>query len=354
MKIEDLLNQSGEWLKGEGPESDVVISSRARLARNLYRFQFLTVAKPHTRAEIEEYIRVRLLDKKLSKKIFYLQLSKLEPIDRRLLVERHLISKEHAEGENSRAVAVSYDETVSIMVNEEDHLRIQVLRSGLQLENVLKEINEIDNILEESMNYAFNPQFGYLTCCPTNVGTGLRISVMLHLPALVFVKQMDKVLQSLARVNYGVRGLFGEGTPASGDYYQISNQITLGKSEEDIVTEMKNVVPQIIQFERTWRQKLLSEEHKKLEDRIWRAYGILSNARYITSEETIELLSSLRLGINLKLVNDIPMSIVNELFIFTQPSHLQKLEGKVLDPSERDMVRAEFIRKKLSTALRKT
>jgi len=348
MKIDDLLNQSGEWLKGTGLDSDIVISSRVRLARNLSRFPFLTVATPSIRVEIEEFIKDRLKDKKIDKDISYFSVDKLNQIDRHLLMERHLISRELADdGKNAKGIAFSQDETISIMVNEEDHLRMQVLRSGLQFESAWKEIDRIDSILEGSLNYAFSSQFGYLTCCPTNVGTGMRISIMVHLPALVFVKQMDKVLQSLSRINYSVRGLFGEGTPGIGDYYQISNQITLGKSEGDIVQEMKNVIPQIIQFERTWRYKLLEDDRKRVEDRVWRAYGILRNARSISTEETMDLLSAVRLGLNLKILNTITVDVINELFIFTQPSHLQRIKGRPLEPAERDAIRADFLREKL-------
>ena len=348
MKIDDLLNQSGEWLKGTGLDSDIVISSRVRLARNLSRFPFLTVATPSIRVEIEEFIKDRLKDKKIDKDISYFSVDKLNQIDRHLLMERHLISRELADdGKNAKGIAFSQDETISIMVNEEDHLRMQVLRSGLQFESAWKEIDRIDSVLEGSLSYAFSSQFGYLTCCPTNVGTGMRISIMVHLPALVFVKQMDKVLQSLSRINYSVRGLFGEGTPGIGDYYQISNQITLGKSEGDIVQEMKNVIPQIIQFERTWRYKLLEDDRKRVEDRVWRAYGILRNARSISTEETMDLLSAVRLGLNLKILNTITVDVINELFIFTQPSHLQRIKGRPLEPAERDAIRADFLREKL-------
>jgi protein arginine kinase len=347
MKVEELLGQSGEWLKGTGHESDVVISSRVRLARNLHRFPFLTVATPAVRSEIEKFIRPRLEDARLPRKLHYWSLAEITPIERTLLVERHLISKEHAQAEGDRGVAVGGDEAISIMVNEEDHLRLQVIRSGLQLDEAFEEIDRMDTALEGQLNFAFHSRFGYLTACPTNVGTGLRISVMMHLPAAVLSKQMDKVLQSLQRLNYTVRGFYGEGTSPVGDFYQVSNQVTLGKSERDIIAEMKKVVPEILKFERSWRVKLLEDEPRKLEDRVWRAYGVLKHARRITSEEATELLSALRLGANMNILTGIPPKVINELFIFTQPGHLQKVERKVLDPEERDVVRAEFIRRKL-------
>ncbi|MBI2931285.1 MAG: protein arginine kinase [Planctomycetes bacterium] len=350
MKVDDLLSQAGEWLKGTGPESDVVMSSRVRLARNLHRFPFLTVAPVAERTAIESYVRERLQEVLGSRKIHYFSMARMNAIDRTLLVERHLVSREHAQGEGDRGVAVSQDESTSIMVNEEDHLRLQVLRSGLNLEEAWESIDRLDSLLEQHMSYAFHPRFGYLTACPTNVGTGLRISVMVHLPAAVFSKQMDKVLQSLARLNYTVRGLYGEGTSPIGDFYQVSNQITLGKAERDIIGELKKVIPEVLKFERSWRHKLVEDEPRRLEDKVWRAYGILKHARTITSEETIELFSALRLGVNLGMIQGIPINTLNELFIFTQPSHLQKIEKKALEAEERDIVRAEYIRKKLATS----
>jgi protein arginine kinase len=347
MKVEELLSQSGEWLKGTGPESDVVISSRVRLARNLHRFPFLTVATAQVRSEVEKFVRARLEDTRLPRKLNYWSLREITPIERTLLVERHLISKEHAQAEGDRGVAVGGDEAISIMVNEEDHLRLQVIRSGLQLDEAFDEIDKMDSALEGQLNFAFHSRFGYLTACPTNVGTGLRISVMMHLPAAVLSKQMDKVLQSLQRLNYTVRGFYGEGTSPLGDFYQVSNQVTLGKSERDIIAEMKKVIPEILKFERSWRIKLLEDEPRKLEDRVWRAYGVLKHARRMTSEEATELLSALRLGVNMNVITGIAHKTINELFIFTQPGHLQKIERKILDPDERDVVRAEFIRRKL-------
>ncbi len=347
MKVDDLLGRSGEWLKGTGPESDVVISSRVRLARNLKRFPFLTVAAPEVRAEVEKFAAARFADPKLPRKLAYWPLEDLTAVDRMFLVERHLISREHAQAEGARGVAVGPEETVSIMVNEEDHLRLQALRSGLQLEEAYEEVDRTDTALEEGLQYAFHPRFGYLTACPTNVGTGLRISVLVHMPAAVMSKQMDKVLQSLQRLGYTVRGLYGEGTSPLGDFYQVSNQVTLGKSEQDIISEMKRVIPEILKFERSWRGKFLGDDPSRIEDKVWRAYGMLKFARRITSEEAVEALSALRLGVNLGVIGGLSTQTINELFISTQPGHLQKAEKKALKPEERDRMRAEFIRKRI-------
>ena len=347
MKVEELLGQSGEWLKGTGPDNDVVISSRVRLARNLSRYPFLTVASPAARTEVEKFVRSRLEDTKLPRPLVYWPLPEFSPVERTLLVERHLISKEHAQGEGDRGVAVAPDESISIMVNEEDHLRMQVIRSGLQLEEAYDEIDAMDTALESALHFAFDSRFGYLTACPTNAGTGLRISVMMHLPAVSLAKQIDKVLQSLQRLNYTVRGFYGEGTSPLGDFYQVSNQVTLGKAERDLIADLKKVIPEILRFERAWRHKLLEDEPKRLEDKVWRGYGVLKNARRMTSEEATDLLSALRLGVHLNIITGIPVKTLNELFIFTQPGHLQKLERRILEPDERDIVRAELIRRKL-------
>ncbi|MBI5367570.1 MAG: protein arginine kinase [Planctomycetes bacterium] len=348
-ELDDLAGSAGEWLRGTGPESDVVISSRVRLARNLDGYPFLTQAAPKQRAEVEALARERIEGNKLGKgmNVLYLALKDLNPIERLFLVERHLISREHAAGDADRGVAVGKREALSIMVNEEDHLRIQVLRSGLQLQEAWDEISKIDDALDRSLTYAFSPQFGYLTACPTNVGTGMRISVMLHLPAVVMTKTLDKILHSLQRINFTVRGLYGEGTQATGDFYQISNQVSLGKSEEELVQEMQGVVPEIAKYEKTWREKLLKEKRTWLEDKVWRAVGTLKNARTISSDETLELLSLLRLGVNLGVVDGVDQRVLNELFVSTQPGHLQKHEHKILEAADRDAVRAAYIRKRL-------
>jgi protein arginine kinase len=354
--FESFRKSLGEWLNGSGPESDIVISTRVRLARNVVDFPFLTKAAPRQRTEIERHVAERIERAGILEgaaesdrgSIIYANLQETPVIDRQCLVERHLISKDLAGADGDRGVALGRREMVSIMVNEEDHLRIQVLRSGFQPSEAWAQISEIDDRLERIVNYAFSPQFGYLTACPTNCGTGLRVSVMLHLPALVMTKQIDKVFHAVGKINLAVRGFYGEGTQASGDFYQISNQMTLGRGEADILKQLLDVVPQIIKYERSIRETLVAESKKTLEDRVWRAYGMLRSARTITSEETMDLLSAVRMGVNLGLIDDIKIATVNELFIQTQPAHLQKLEGRKLDSPERDVARASFIRNRLS------
>jgi protein arginine kinase len=350
MDISDLQLGAGEWLGGTGPESDIVISSRIRLARNLGEFPFLSRASAKDRGQIERRVREQIPKASVATDVSYLGLPPLSPVDRLFLVERHLISREHAFGKGPRGVWLGAKETVSIMVNEEDHLRIQGLRSGFQLRNTWEQIDEVDTRLEKVLDYAFHPQFGYLTVCPTNVGTGMRASLMLHLPALVMTRQIDKVFQAVSKINLAVRGLYGEGTQASGDFYQISNQPTLGRAELEIIENIERVIPKIIEYERTVRETLLEQRREVIEDKVWRAYGMLQTARTINSEETMDLLSAVRMGVNLKIIQDVPMATVNELFIFTQPAHLQKLEKSELPGPERDIARATFIRSRLSAA----
>jgi len=347
MRIDDLARQAGEWLRGTGPENDIVMSSRIRLARNLAGKPFLTVASHKTRAELEAQIHKALDQVNIGAGRMYISLKETTPVDRQFLMERHLISRDLLNAEGDRGVAIAKEETVAIMVNEEDHLRLQVLRSGLQLRETWKEIDRIDDELSARLPIAFHPQFGHLTACPTNAGTGMRISVLLHLPALVITRQIDKVFQALSRISFSVRGLYGEGTQASGNFYQISNQATLGKSEEQLINELSNVVPEIVKFERHCREKLGSEQKGALEDRVMRACGTLRYARSISTEETMELLSAIRLGSHMALLPDIPSRTINELFVSTQPGHLQKHEGRALSPQERDLARAGFIRGKL-------
>ncbi|MFC1706145.1 protein arginine kinase [Planctomycetota bacterium] len=350
--IDEFDRQVGEWLLGNGPEADIVISTRVRLARNVVDFPFLTKATERQRSGLEKVLRERITQAGIQESdgerggIVYASMEETDALERLCLVERHLISRDLASGDGG-GVALDSRESVSIMVNEEDHLRIQVLRSGLQPEAAWNQASAIDDRLEELLNYAFHADFGYLTACPTNCGTGLRISVMLHLPALVMTKQIDKVFQAVGKMNLAVRGLYGEGTQAFGDFYQISNQVTLGRSEQDILQQVHDVVPQIVKYERAIRDTLVAENRNMLEDRVWRAYGMLRNARTITSEETMDLLSAIRMGVNLRLIDSVPIDAVNELFMRTQPAHLQRLEGRLLEAADRDVARAAYIRMRL-------
>jgi protein arginine kinase len=348
VELSELARSSGEWLRGSGPESDIVISSRIRLARNLADFPFISRATPSDRLEIERTLRERVRGAEPEHDLTYLDVAKLETLDRQFLVERQLISRELAEAQGARGVAIDSQERASLMINEEDHLRIQVMQSGLDLTAAWERINRIDDYLEGRVNYAYHERLGYLTACPTNVGTGMRVSVMLHLPALVLTRQIDKLFRSLQKISLAVRGLYGEGSQAMGDFYQISNQITLGRAEIDLVKQVGDVVPTIIDYERKAREFLINESRQNLHDRVSRAYGILRNAQTISSEETMHLLSSVRMGVNLGLIANLEIPTVNKLFIYTQPAHLQKLSGMELDTADRNIERARYLRRHLN------
>ena len=348
LKLSDLANGAGEWLRGSGPQSEIVISSRIRLARNVSGFQFLTKCSRTQRASLEQKIRDVVLGAAISPKTLYVDLEKAPENDRLLLVERHLISKPHAQAEGARGVAVSGDETVSIMVNEEDHLRIQVLRSGLQLEEAWEQISKVDDSLESKLDFAFHPRFGYLTACPTNVGTGIRVSVMLHLPALKLTGEIEKVFRAAKDLRLAVRGLYGEGTEATGDFYQVSNQTTLGKDEGEIIAHFRDsIIPKIIQFEHQARRKLMDERAPAVEDKIFRALGILKSARMLAGEEVLFLLSHLRLGVTMGRIKSADIKLLNELFLMTQQAHLQRMLGKTLEGDVRRVARADYVRAKL-------
>lgn len=346
-KLKDLTSQCGEWLRGSGPESDIVISSRIRLARNLAPFPFIRRCDERDRTAIEKQLREKLADIDDLKSALYLDVDGLESLDRQFLVERQLISRELAESDGARSVAIDTNEQYSLMVNEEDHLRIQLMKSGLDLMGAWEQIREIDDRVEQRVSYAFHERLGYLTACPTNVGTGMRVSVMLHLPALVITRQIEKVFRSLQKISLAVRGLYGEGSQAMGDFYQISNQITLGRTEKELIEQVGDVVPALIDYERRARDYLIAESHTDLQDRVSRAYGILCSAQAISSEETMHLLSSVRMGINLGLIDNVEIPTVNQLFIHTQPAHLQKIRGTELGTADRNVERAEYLQRHL-------
>ncbi len=348
MNLDQLSSQSGEWLSDSGPQHEIVISSRVRLARNVAAYPFMSKANRLQRTELHKTCREHLLHLASGRQIFYVDMDKTNELDRQLLVERHLISKQHAAGEGARGVAISHDEAISVMVNEEDHLRVQILRSGLQLAAAWTEADKLDDLLQEQLDFAFSPRFGFLTACPTNVGTGLRVSVMLHLPALKLTGEIEKVFRAAKDMHLAIRGLYGEGTDAVGDFYQISNQTTLGRAEQEILTEFADtIIPRIIQAEVNARQILANERPITLDDKIGRAIGILKYARLLSSEETLYFLSHLRLGVVMSRVSGIDLPTLNSLFLQTQPAHLQRHLGKTLDGDARKSARAEFVRARI-------
>jgi len=344
MKLDKLTQAVGEWLRGTGPESDIVMSSRVRLARNVAQFPFVSRATDQDRVEIERFLRERIAASSVGRNLDYIDVGGLEEVDRQFLVERQLISRELAEAQGARSVGIDGREQVSLMINEEDHLRIQCVHSGLDLTGVWEQIRRVDDEIDRVVPYAFHARWGYLTACPTNVGTGIRVSVMLHLPALVMTRQIDKVFRSLHKISLAVRGLYGEGSQAMGDFYQISNQTTLGKTEEELVEQVGDVVPVLIEYERRAREFLVRETQQNVHDQVSRAYGILRTAQTITAEETMQLLSRVRMGVLLGLIGDIDISDINVLLVRTQPAHLQKLRGLELDSKDRNIERARYLR----------
>jgi protein arginine kinase len=347
MPLEDFIKQSaGKWMDGDGPESDTVISSRVRLARNLSEIPFPYLMSKEDSEKIIKKVN-KVVQENSSNEFELVSMRNLSSLGRGALVEKHLISPSLADNDNG-AVIIRDDEVVSIMVNEEDHLRIQALFSGQQLEKAWELCNTIDDTLEEQLNYAFSEQTGYLTACPTNAGTGIRVSVMVHLPALIMTSQLNRIFSTISQVGLTVRGLYGEGTQAIGNIYQISNQITLGQTELEIIENLNGVTKQIIEQERAVREVLLKERRTKLCDKIGRSYGIIKNAHIISSEEAMQLLSDVRLGVELGLLKNISLKMINELTVLIRPAYLQELAGKELSPYERDIRRAETIRNRFA------
>ncbi|MBL8874870.1 MAG: protein arginine kinase [Phycisphaerae bacterium] len=352
-----------EWLTNGGEACDVVLSSRVRLARNLAGHLFVHRAAKDERERVLQTCRDWILGANVCDRIMWVDLHESPQLDRNLLVERHLISKQHAKGkpagsggavspaaDEPRAVAISIpDERLSIMVNEEDHLRIQMMHAGLSLEECWKHVSAIDDKLEAGLDYAFSPKLGYLTACPTNVGTGMRMSVMLHLPALKVTGEIEKVKRAATDMNLAVRGFYGEGSDAIGDLYQISNQTTLGKPEGAVLTELQDsIIPEVIQYERHARNTLLSKRRAALDDQVFRALGALTHARLIAADEAMQLLSLVRLGVVLGIIPNLSVQAVNTLFLLVQPAHLQRVLGKEMDQEHRRIGRAAMIRERLT------
>jgi len=347
--LQNLKESSAEWTSGQGPLSDIVISSRIRLARNVESIPFSPRAGQAELKNIFELSRQVIEEGSLFRDSNLLLLDELTPLESQFLVEKHLISIYHArERRLYRGCVFNQKETLSIMVNEEDHFRIQYLLPGLQLNNIWKLINKIDDEIEKKVTYAFSEKEGYLTSCPTNVGTGMRASVMLHLPALTMINGINDILKAISKIGYVVRGFYGEGTEVMGNLFQVSNQITLGLSEEEIIDNLEKVNQQIINKEQKVRRDLLTNSKNQLEDQAWRAYGILSSARIISSAEAMELLSKLRFGVELGIIPHPDLGTLNKLMLLIQPAYLQMLAGKDLDLFSRDLQRAVLIRNKIS------
>lgn len=328
-------------------QEDVAISSRIRLARNLKAYPFTPRLSAQQRGEIVNKVSSAIAncsDEKL-RELLFIDMNSMKPVDKQVLVEKHLISPEFAEGDKARAAVISKDEHICIMVNEEDHLRLQCIFQGIQFDAAWKLCNKLDDILGDTLDFAFDKTSGYLTCCPTNAGTGLRASVMMHLPALSMTGYIKGILETCAKIGVVVRGIYGENSEASGYMYQVSNQVTLGQSEEEIIAGIGNITAQIAEKERMLRSELYKQSPSRFEDRVFRAFGLLANARIMSTEECLKLLSDVRLGVIMGLVTGIELKELNKLMMMIQPAYLQKLADAQLTPDERDMKRAELVRR---------
>ena len=350
--IHEFLAPPALSCKREGPHVRIVMSSRVRLARNLKAFSFPGWAKKADRVRALEVVRPAVESLAQMEGAFSESMDNLTAMDKQILVERHLVSREHAAKNVGSGLVLNKEETLCVMINEEDHLRMQALRPGLQLRSAWLAIDQVDSALEKRLDYAFSTELGYLTACPTNLGTGIRVSAMLHLPALVLSEQINQIIQAVNKLGLAVRGLYGEGTEAFGNVFQVSNQMTLGEAETDIVERLNKVLTQLIEHEENARGSLLEKKPKMVFNHIGRAYGTLANAHSITSKETMNLLSLMRLGIDLGMFPGAERALVDELFIVTQPAHLQKQFTEKLSAEERDVLRADMLRDRLRSVSR--
>jgi len=347
MLFKKLLKNENKWFNTEGPNSDIIISTRARLARNIEGYPFPWKTAPSAKRDILDKVKDAVHKVQFINEAWFIKMDTLSAVDKQFLLERHLVSREHTRSVKGKGLVVSDSEEFSIMINEEDHLRLQVIMPGFNLGKAWLFINKLDDELSKYLPFSFSPELGYLTACPTNVGTALRASCMLHLPALVLTKNIDKVLELLSKLSFTARGLFGEGTQALGNFFQISNRATLGFSESEIIDNLSGVVNQVKEQELISRDDLVKKHRHTFEDSVWRSLGILRNCRLISTKEAFSHLSMLCAGVDLGIIKEVERATINNLFIIVQPAHLQKIEGKTLKEEERDYIRAFIIREHL-------
>ncbi|MBN11657.1 MAG: protein arginine kinase [Opitutaceae bacterium] len=352
MLIESIFDGKSEMTEGSAKKCPVVLMTRIRLARNLSETPFPGWAKLPQRTQVLETCLPAVASLNQMKSGITAEVEELSELEKQILVERHLISRELSGTPEKAGVVISKDQSVSVMINEEDHLRIQVIKSGYRFKQAWNSVNVVDSTLEDELDYAFSSRIGFLTACPTNVGTGMRASAMMHLPALVISNQMEKVVRAVNQLGIAVRGLFGEGSDASGSIFQISNQTTLGESEEEIIKRLSSVLKTIIDQEMNAREKILEKDPNKLFDKIGRAYGILQNSRLLSSSECMNLASLVRFGVDLEMFPEETRNTVDRMFIECQPGHIQHLAGKSIDTGERDAFRSEYLRKQFENVER--
>ncbi|MFC1607424.1 protein arginine kinase [Candidatus Latescibacterota bacterium] len=341
----DSLHTLPKWLEPSGPYPEIVISSRARLARNVESIPYAHHAEEFKLAEVVESVLDAAKDSGF-KALGFFSNDMLDSSQKDVLIERHLMSPSLARKKGNRGVLVGEGEVSSIMINEEDHIRLQSLYSGFDIVNVWEEANSVDDGLSKMISFSYSEDYGYLTACPTNFGTGLRASVLIHLPALVLTKEINRVIRSVGQLGLAVRGYRGEGSEVVGNLFQVSNQTSLGKTEQDILSGLKSVVNQVIDYEKKAADMLLTEANSQIDDKIWRSLGILKTARVLSSHEFMNLNSAVRLGHFLGIIDKPGLKVLNELMVLVQPGHLQARHGKEIEPSERDVLRAETVRQR--------
>jgi protein arginine kinase len=347
MELNDLIKRKCEWLRIEGPRSNIAVSSRVRLARNIEGHLYFNRAGQEQRVETLNTVLLAAEKVDSLKGSLLLKIRNVSDLDKIFLVERHLMSRGHIEETEGKALIVCDREIVSLMLNEEDHLRLQVLQPGFNIKEAWNIADRIDTELGRYLKFDYSNKFGFLTSCPTNTGTGLRASVMLHLSALAMTNQIDSIFEGISKLGLTMRGFYGEGTEALGDFFQISNQVALGHSELEILSNLEGIINRIISREEQLRKELMEKKEEIIADRILRSYGTIKSARIITFAETIKLLSAVRLGVDLGIIKDVDLDTVNDILLSTQPAHLQKILGVNGEAFERDIRRADLIKKKL-------
>jgi len=339
-----IKNEVPAWLEATGEHSDIVLSSRIRLARNLKGYLFSSKISPEDEEQLRQEVLTLLEREKVLPDMIHLDLKNLRPYECAYLLEKHLISSDLLNRRNTGSIVIADKSQISMMINEEDHLRIQSIASGFDLESCWEKASKLESTIGSNLEYEFHPKFGYLTACPTNTGTGLRASVLIHLPGLVLTKEIQKVLRGITQIGLTFRGLYGEGSEVLGNFFQISNQVTIGKSEEELIDHLKRITLQIIEHEKNARAILFKDAGQYIQDKVWRAYGILEHARTITGEEVMNLLSAVRLGVSMKLIKKLRVSTINRMLIYSQDAHLDVEAGRHLDTAERDINRSAVIR----------
>jgi protein arginine kinase len=346
----DMLDNAASWLDGGGEESEIIMSSRVRVARNLHGRRFAHNCDNEELSDILSAVSAAAGETDSLRNGRFVGMGEVSTLDRQFLSERHLVSREFLLNSANRGVVVNESEDVSLMINEEDHLRLQAYGSGLGLKTTYDKAGRLDDELTNSLDIAFNERFGFLTACPTNVGTGLRVSVLIHLPGLVHSKEINKLLESLGKLNHTMRGFYGEGSEVMGNFFQLSNSTTLGVSEEDVIKSLREMAVKVVEFERKAREMLFTKARSLLEDKVWRAYGLLRHARSVSTKEALSLISAVRLGVGVEIIDDVSIKTLNHMLIYTQPAHLQKLNGKTMSALDRDVARADYIRNGLTTS----